>query len=137
MVPNNSSYSGEASVSIADKAGGRVQVTIDAMQQALSSELAGRPLVFLNACSSALSDSVYGAPFVDHFMRTWQGRALVGTEWSVPEAFADDFSRLIVAELRAKKTLIEALEAASEAAFEQGNLFPLIYTLYGLSHLQG
>ena len=137
LVPANLSHTGEASVSIADKRGGQVRVTIDDMRAELDSELAGRPFVFLNACSSAHSDSVYGAPFVDIFMRTWQGRALVGTEWSVPEAFADPFSRLVVAELRAKKTLSQALETASEAAFEQGNLYPLIYTLYGLSHLQG
>jgi hypothetical protein len=136
-LPSPVSHSLQSYVVVADQSGGDGRVTVAEMQKEWDRKRHNRPLVFLNACSTAQSDSLYGTPFVDHFMTRWQGRALVGTEWVVPAAFADAFSRLVVAELRSKKTLINALQTASDAAFEEDNFFPLIYTLYGVPHLRG
>jgi hypothetical protein len=90
-----------------------------------------RPLVFVNACGSAQADPLYGNPFVEHFVRDWGSRALVGTDWTVPTDFADVFSRSVVARLRSGEALIDALRSSSREAFAAGNLYPLIYALYG------
>jgi hypothetical protein len=90
-----------------------------------------RPLVFLNACGSAQADPLYGNPFVEHFLKDWECRALVGTDWTVPTAFADVFSRKVVAKLRHGDALIDALRSVSMEAFAGGNPYPLIYGLYG------
>jgi hypothetical protein len=90
-----------------------------------------RPVVMLHACGSAQNDAVYGAPFVRYFLKDWRGRALVGTDWAVPTHFADAFSRAVVEELRAGATLLAAMRAATHAAFEADNPYPLMYALYG------
>jgi hypothetical protein len=90
-----------------------------------------RPLVFVNACGSAQADPLYGNPFVEHFVRDWGSRALVGTDWTVPTDFADVFSRSVIARLRSGEALIDALRSTSREAFAAGNLYPLIYALYG------
>ena len=90
-----------------------------------------RPLVFFNACGSAQADPLYGNPFVEHFVRDWECRALVGTDWTVPTAFADVFSRKVVAKLRQGEALIDALRSVSMEAFAADNPYPLIYGLYG------
>ncbi len=90
-----------------------------------------RPLVFLNACGSAQADPLYGNPFVDQFIRDWQCRALVGTDWTIPTAFAAVFSRDVISRLRTGRALIDALRSVSLDSFQAGNPYPLIYGLYG------
>ena len=90
-----------------------------------------RPVVFFNGCGSGQADTLYGNPFVTHFVHDWECRAMVGTDWTVPTAFAHMFSVDVVTKLREGEALIDALSSAAEGFFAAGNPYPLIYGLYG------
>ena len=107
------------------------RVSVADLEAAWGERRERRPLVLLNACGSTQADPAYGLPFVSMFMRTWQARALVGTDWSVPTRFADSFSRLVMAGLRRELTIADSLRHAANVSFSQGNLYPLMYALYG------
>ena len=54
---------------------------------------------------------------------------------TVPARFADSFSRVVLAELLHGVLVINAIRAASRKAFGQDNMYPLIYSLYGMPEL--
>jgi hypothetical protein len=127
------SYLGLEQSAATAKAG---RVTIQQLEDASSEKRDRQPLVFLHACGSGENDATYGRPFVEHFLGTWLARALVGTEWTVPTDFADSYSREILAAFaRPGTAIVDALRQASDVAFAQGNVFPLIYALFGRNDL--
>jgi len=106
-------------------------VDVAAMQVHRELPLAGRPLVFLNACSTAAGDEAFPPPLLEQFLDRWAAAGVLGTDWDVPAAFADAFSRRLLGHfLRAGQPLGEAFWLASHEAFAEGNPFPLIYALY-------
>ncbi|HET9443833.1 MAG TPA: CHAT domain-containing protein, partial [Acidimicrobiales bacterium] len=128
--PTGAADPGDAALGLAADDTGE-SVTVARLREAWNRRRERRPLVLLNACGSTQADAVYGVPFVQAFMGTWQARALVGTDWTIPTRFADPFSRRVVEGLRRGLTVAAALRAASLEAFAQGNLYPLMYALYG------
>ena len=106
-------------------------VDVAAMQVHRELPLAGRPLVFLNACSTAAGDEAFPPPLLEQFLDRWAAAGVLGTDWDVPAAFADAFSRRLLGHfLRGGQPLGEAFWLASHEAFAEGNPFPLIYALY-------
>ena len=95
------------------------------------------PIVFINACQTGkggagLSAGVAG--FVDAFLRPFTKNgagALVGALWSVDDKLAFAFAKSFYDELLGRKTLVEAVQAARQAAKGQNDLTWLAYTIYG------
>ncbi|MES2196372.1 MAG: CHAT domain-containing protein [Pseudomonadota bacterium] len=94
-------------------------------------------LVFINACQtgrngSSISGKVAG--FVDAFLRPYSelgAGALVGALWSVNDKLAYSFAEAFYRALKDGKTLVDAAQAAREAAKDQRELTWLAYTVYG------
>ena len=94
--------------------------------------LDGQPLVFLNACSTAEGDREFQSPFLTQFMREYDARGLIGSDWKMPTVFADAFSRRFLGRFLTPGTsLDQAFVATSDEFMAAGNPFPLIYAIYG------
>ena len=106
-------------------------LTIDEMAHLPVPALAGSPLVFLNACSSAQGDSAFQSAFVEHFMKRWAARGVVGTDWEIPTAFADLFARRVLEKLLVEeRPLGDAFHQVTLEAMKDWNPFGLIYAIY-------
>jgi hypothetical protein len=94
--------------------------------------LAGQPLVFLNACSTTEGDREFQSPFLTQFIREYDARGLIGSDWKIPTVFADAFSRRFLGRFLTRSTsLDQAFVATSDEFMAAGNPFPLIYAIYG------
>jgi hypothetical protein len=94
--------------------------------------LPGQPLIFLNACSTAEGDREFQSPFLTQFIRDYDARALIGSDWKIPTVFADAFARRFLhAFLASGLSLGDAYAKASREFIAAGNPFPLIYAIYG------
>ena len=59
------------------------------LRNAFERLVGSHPLVILNACGGGQADPIYGQPFIQFFIDRWGARAVVGTDWDVPDRFAD------------------------------------------------
>jgi hypothetical protein len=87
--------------------------------------------VLLHACGSTRFDELHGNPFVDYFMGEWRARAVLGTDWTVPVAFADRFSRRLIEELDDDCDLLTARHRVAQECFAAENPWALIYAVWG------
>ncbi len=114
-----------------------LRIDINWLADQRNAPLAGQPLVFLNACSTAEGDREFQSPFLTQFIREYDARGLIGSDWKVPTVFADEFSRRFLRRflLTPGASLGQALAATSDEFMAAGNPFPLIYAIYGRSDI--
>lgn len=112
--------------------------TVDMMRQwNLGGARSRRPFVFLNACASAQGDSEYQSPLLEFFRVQLQSRAVLGTEWLAPAAFASAFAQLVLSTFRDGQTIGEALANANRLCVGTcNNPFSLMYALHGRPDLR-
>lgn len=108
-----------------------LHIDIEWLRQAREQRLTGQPLVFLNACSTAEGDREFQSPFLTQFVREYDARGLIGTDWKIPTVFADAFSRRFLRRFLGGGSLGQALLETSDEFMSAGNPFPLIYAVYG------
>jgi hypothetical protein len=115
----------------------RQRIDIGWLAEQRGAPLAGQPLVFLNACSTAEGDREFQSPFLTQFIRDYDARGLIGSDWKMPTVFADAFSRRFLQRflLEPRASLGEAFTATSDEFMAAGNPFPLIYAVYGRSDI--
>jgi hypothetical protein len=90
-----------------------------------------RPFVFLNACSSSLVDPSGATSFPNLFLRRFHCRGFVGSETTVSDAVAAEFSRTFYTCLLQGAPLGEAFHSARWClAREFGNPLGLFYSCY-------
>jgi hypothetical protein len=90
-----------------------------------------RPFVFLNACSSSLVDPSGATSFPDLFLRRFHCRGFVGSETTVSDAVAAEFSKTFYTCLLKGAPLGEAFHNARwSLARDFGNPLGLFYTCY-------
>ncbi|MGM9486893.1 CHAT domain-containing protein [Ideonella sp. YS5] len=115
----------------------RLRIDINWLADKRDAPLAGQPLVFLNACSTAEGDREFQSPFLTQFIRGYDARGLIGSDWKVPTVFADEFSRRFLRRflLAPGASVGQALAATSDEFMAAGNPFALIYAIYGRSDI--
>jgi hypothetical protein len=115
----------------------RLRIDINWLADKRDEPLAGQPLVFLNACSTAEGDREFQSPFLTQFIRGYDARGLIGSDWKVPTVFADEFSRRFLRRflLAPSASVGQALAATSDEFMAAGNPFALIYAIYGRSDI--
>jgi hypothetical protein len=90
-----------------------------------------RPFVFLNACSSSLVDPLGATSFPNLFLERFHCRGFVGSETTVSDAVAAEFSRAFYTYLLQGVPLGEAFHNARwRLAREFGNPLGLFYSCY-------
>ncbi|MBL9006687.1 MAG: CHAT domain-containing protein [Myxococcales bacterium] len=108
-----------------------LHIDINWLRKAREERLAGQPLIFLNACSTAEGDREFQSPFLTQFVREYDARGLIGSDWKIPTVFADAFARRFLRRFLGGTSLGQALIATSDEFMAAGNPFPLIYAIYG------
>jgi HEAT repeat protein len=92
-------------------------------------------LVFLNMCESAQIVPTLAGGFVDVFMHLG-ALTVIGTETSVPPAFAHPFALRVLRSFLQGVPIGSALLEARRAYADVGDLLGLAYTLYGSGRLK-
>jgi hypothetical protein len=111
-------------------------VDVQTMRKLRRTPLADRPLVFLNACSTAAGDEAFQGQFLEQFLDAWSAGGLIGTDWDVPQAFAEAFAtRMLGYFLAGGITLGDAFARTTRDAFAQRNPFALVYAMYAAPDL--
>lgn len=108
-----------------------LHIDINWLRKAREERLAGQPLIFLNACSTAEGDREFQSPFLTQFVREYDARGLIGSDWKIPTVFADAFARRFLRRFLGGASLGQALIETSDEFMAAGNPFPLIYAIYG------
>lgn len=108
-----------------------LHIDINWLRKAREDRLAGQPLIFLNACSTAEGDREFQSPFLTQFVREYDARGLIGSDWKIPTVFADAFARRFLRRFLGGASLGQAIIATSDEFMAAGNPFPLIYAIYG------
>lgn len=93
------------------------------------------PVVFMNACESAQGNVGYPAGFMFYFTYMLSACVFIGTEASIPAAFADYFGRCFITRfLKGEPVGQTLLGLVGECARRHRNPFGLYYSLHGNSN---
>jgi hypothetical protein len=118
---------------------GKQKVTLESLTNALvllgianSADRRPRPLVFFNACGSGDMDPAGASSFPDLFLKKDLGFiGFVGTETTIPDEFAADFSKVFYEQLLAAVPIGRAIHAARWKLLRSNcNPLGILYSLY-------
>jgi hypothetical protein len=98
----------------------------------------GRPLVFLNACGTAVVDPAGASSFPELFLKHDLGfLGFIGTETTVPDAFAAAFTQVFFEYLLAEMEIGRVMHASRwKLLNEQTNPLGIVYSLYAAPEIR-
>jgi hypothetical protein len=105
---------------------------LDRLRRGQSTDRPIRPLVFFNACGSAAVDPVGASSFPDLFLSRGLGfLGFIGTEATIPDAFAAAFARAFYGYLLQGMEIGHALYASRWKLLQENrNPLGMLYSLY-------